>query len=170
MFKDKVMFYMMRCGLGSIGRAGFERLTKEGEEEVRRSAKKNLMGIKFAGIYSSPTPRACLTARVVLNTINDGVTRSGQLDIERREEFRLDHEGDSLKEIISIASEIARGGASSDGKRNIIVVTHSSNILACSGACPTMPKPNYADIVRLEVEVTDSSARIVFTGRIPRGF
>lgn len=169
MFKTKVIFYMMRHGFCVPDKAGFNVLTKEGEEGVKRSARNNLMGIEFVKAYSSPEIRALKTMAIILDVTDNDVRKSDQLDVKCPK--GLSDDGDSLAEIKNIARKIALSTAPSNSdERNVIIVTHSSNILACSGACPTMPEPNYADIVRLEVEVTDSSTRIVSTQRIPRGF
>lgn len=160
MHKVKVMFYIMRHGFCPIG---FDWLTKEGKEEVRRSAKKNLKDIKFTGAYSSPEIRAQETMGIVLDA-----TKNGQLGIKHRKGLNPGDDPSTLREIKSTAREVSRYAAL-DGKSecNIMVVTHSANVLACSIACPTLQEVNNADIVKLVVEVTDSSQEVVTTQYIP---
>ena len=154
-----VTLYLIRHGFHMD-----DKLTREGREGVEKSAKNNLMGKKFIKAYSSPALRAKETMEIILNVIGSS------LKVECRK--GLGPDGDSLAEIKSIAREVALDAALSE-ERNVIIVTHSQNMLACSGECPTMPTPNYADIIKCAVEVGEvdslSLTRITLTQRIPRG-
>lgn len=159
----KVTFYLIKPGSYLVGAIGLDMLTESGKAEVNRSAKENLTGIEFREVYSSDKLRARETAGIVLNT-----TRNNQLVIKGHRGLNPDDDHLTLGEIKSIASKVARDAAL-DGKGdcNVLVVTHLKNILACSGACPTLSKVNNADIVKLVIEVTDHLQEIATTQYVP---
>lgn len=197
----RILFYVMRHGEKDSNPDNTKALlTKNGEEQVKKSAINNLLGINFSLVCSSDIERAKQTAQIVATeiAIKEDVIQFSEFGFQGAPD--LDKFKEHAKQVDSIKKQdrptvadwekispnfiqyvrknfeagIIKVASSMSGKpgstHNVFVASHSPTGETASPTPDSTLTLREADIVMYTVEAKDGNAEIISCQNIDRGF